>query len=75
MSKITDQVREELIGNKITKSKCPECGSRELFAVFTTIHKVDLVSGTSEVASENGTLLSVYCDCGWDIEQCSKEEE
>jgi len=66
-SAIVDQVRSELLGNKITKSKCPECGSRELFAVTTHIYKCDMVSEKSEVVSRDGVLLDIYCDCGWSI--------
>jgi len=70
MNGIVERVKLDLDLAGLTH-QCPNCGSTELHAVFTTIKKCDMVADTSTVVSTDGILLDVYCegkDCGWHIE-------
>lgn len=66
MNVLVDEVKAELKDAGL--EKCPSCGSKVLYGVWTNIYCIDLSAGTSEVASKDGCLLDVYCDCGFSLE-------
>ena len=77
MSGLVDEVKRELWDIKHSP-ECPACGSKILYGTWTRVFRLDLKANTSEIVTESGVLLDVYCECGWDInsyEAPTREED